>query len=1008
MKSNSKPPAAPQTAGSTREPGGGLLADPQFAAAIADASPDTIYVFDLQQLAPIYVNRNLAAELGYSVADANAPASEFLRRAMHPDDYEQLPQWVGRFSSLSDGEVISQVYRLQDNDGQWRWFHTRSRVFTRDASGTPTHIIGASRDITQAHETELRLIASEQRYRALVENADDSIVLSDMSGQPLFRNPAYYHSLGYVNGAHLAEDGLDRVHPDDRATIVTALDGVRETHQAQYFEYRVRHQNGSWRFRSERVVPIVEDEAKGAPVALLSIARDTTEQKRLERAMEQAAAGLAAKTGREFFSLLVAHLAQATESACAMVARMTGTLDTVETVAVSLDGATKYDFSYPLEGTPCAHVFGQTVCTYPHGVQNLFPTDHMLRDLGFESFAGAPLFRSDGAPSGVLVVLDRAPMSNPRLVESLLKIFANRAAAELERLDAARESTEQKDRMEVTLDAVGDGILSVNSEGIIDYVNSVAQEMIGKPRAALIGLHYSDELKLTDELGRRDVANPLATCLSEGRRSGWLVNYVLAQRQGKKSDVEVSATPLRNSADQVVGAVLAIHDISATTAMAKQLAYHAAHDALTGLVNRREFEHKLEQALQQAKRSGGEHVLCYLDLDQFKLVNDTCGHVAGDELLRQLSVLLRRRLSSADVLARLGGDEFGLLLFDRPIEEALTIVDGYRQVIREFRFAWEGRVFEIGVSMGVVRITAQSENVTSILSAADVACYAAKDLGRNRIHVFEVDDAELVRRRGEMHWTGDIVHALEAGRFTLYFQPIIPLNGDRSDIHVEFLLRMLDEENNIIPPGSFIPAAERYNLMPAVDKWVIRQVFKSLAPAFRDDEIDCAGGLFAINISGTSLSDDGFLDYVREQFQLYEIPPHRICFEITETAAISNLSKAMLFINALRELGCRFALDDFGSGLSSFTYLKTLPVDYLKIDGAFVRDMVDDPMDAAMVRAIQDIAHVMGIKTIAEFVERKQVFSALTKAGVDFAQGFFCSSPQPLTSLRVLKEALNV
>lgn len=985
-----------------------VLADPHLATAIAEASPDLIFVFNLHAMRPVYVNRRLAPTLGYSAEAESLSTEEFLRRTMHPDDQSQLPRWFARFDSISDGEVVGQAYRLKDSVGQWHWFQSRSRVFKRDANGKPTHIIGTSRDVTDAKEVERKLGESERRYRTLVENADDPIVLADSSGRLLFRNPAYYHSLGYVDRAELNDDYLDPVHPEDRAIVMSAFETLRELNQSQSVEYRARHRNGSWRHHSARIVPI-EDEITGDRSAVLAIIRDVTEHKQLERAMEKAATGLVAKSGREFFQLLALHLAEATDSACALIARSVESKpDTIEFVAMTVDGVMQTEFAFPLSGTPCANVLGQTVCSYPQGIQSLFPDDKMLVELGFESYAGAPLFRSDGSPSGVLAVLDRIPMSNPRLVESLLRIFAARAAAELERLDAARELIEQRERIEVTLDSIGDGIVSVTRDGIIDYVNNVAEEMIGRSSDNLLGRHYLDELSLMDEFGRRDLANPLTTCLKESRRTGWLVNYVLAHRQGKKSDVEVSATPLRNSADAVVGAVLAIHDISATTAMAKQLAYHAAHDALTGLVNRREFEQKLEQALLQAKRTGGEHVLCYLDLDQFKLVNDTCGHVAGDELLRQLSVLLRRRLKNADVLARLGGDEFGLLLFDRPIEEALIIADGFRQVIREFRFAWEGRVFEIGVSMGVVRITAQSENVTSILSAADVACYAAKDLGRNRIHVFEVDDAELVRRRGEMHWTGDIVRALESGRFTLYFQPIIPLNGNRSDVHAEFLLRMLDDENNIIPPGSFIPAAERYNLMPAVDRWVVRHVFKSLAPAFRDNAIDCSDGLFAINISGTSLSDDGFLDYVREQFHRYEIPPRRICFEITETAAISNLSKAMLFINALRELGCRFALDDFGSGLSSFTYLKTLPVDYLKIDGAFVRDMIDDPMDAAMVRAIQDIAHVMGVKTIAEFVEKKQVFSALTKAGVDFAQGFFCASPQPLTSLRGLKEALSL
>jgi diguanylate cyclase (GGDEF)-like protein len=421
------------------------------------------------------------------------------------------------------------------------------------------------------------------------------------------------------------------------------------------------------------------------------------------------------------------------------------------------------------------------------------------------------------------------------------------------------------------------------------------------------------------------------------------------------------------------------------------LRHQACHDALTGLINRSEFERRLERALREARELGRRHALCYMDLDQFKIVNDTCGHGAGDELLKQLVVQLRCCIRETDTLARLGGDEFGLLLENCSLESAEKAANNLLERVRRFRFAWLGTTFEVGVSIGLVPIDLSSGDVAGLLSAADVACYTAKDLGRHRVHVYRTDDAEVSRRRGEMDWVSRIKGALRDDRFRLYAQPIVAAS-DGAPADREVLLRLTGDAGELVLPEAFVPAAERYGVMPAIDRWVVEQVVESCGRWQRE----FPGTGCSINLSGASVNDDSFLRFLCRTVEGYGIPPRTICFEITETAAIVNLTKAAHFIRELKGLGCRFALDDFGSGLSSFSYLKNLPVDYLKIAGGFVRGLIDDPVDAAMVEAINRIGHVMGLQTIAEYVEHDALLARVREIGVDYVQGNAISAPVPL------------
>ena len=426
----------------------------------------------------------------------------------------------------------------------------------------------------------------------------------------------------------------------------------------------------------------------------------------------------------------------------------------------------------------------------------------------------------------------------------------------------------------------------------------------------------------------------------------------------------------------------------------------AYHDALTGLYNRAEFETRLTQALESASNDS-QHALFYLDMDQFKIVNDTCGHVAGDELLKQIAILLQGPVRESDTLARLGGDEFGVLLKQCSLTHAEEVAERMLELVKEFRFTWQDKTFSIGASIGLVMVDNPDQSHTELLRAADMACYAAKDKGRGRVHVYRPDDVELLQRRGEMEWVSQLTRALQDNQFVLHQQRIIALDGTTTGPFCEFLVRLKDRVDGLILPGAFIPAAERYDLMPKLDRWVLTHVFAHLAQQFSTRQA-ATDSIYFINLSGATLGDVSYLQFVKEALSHNDIPPQAICFEVTETAAIANLSNALSFIQNVKSLGCKVALDDFGTGLSSFSYLKTLTADYLKIDGGFVRDMLQDPMDAAIVTAINNIGHVAKMKTIAEFVENMEIKNRLAEIGVDYAQGYGLHRPESIDQTLVI------
>jgi len=565
-----------------------------------------------------------------------------------------------------------------------------------------------------------------------------------------------------------------------------------------------------------------------------------------------------------------------------------------------------------------------------------------------------------------------------------------------ERKKVEFELMEAKERALVTLESIGDAVITTDEKGLVQYLNPVAEDLTGWSTNDSFNKPLPEIFDIYNEKNNQPVENPVVRCLRENIIIGLANHTVLVNKHGKKIAIEDSAAPIRDKQGTVLGVILVFHDVSKARKMAEQLSWQASHDSLTGLINRLEFEIRLQKVLDK-EDGNSQHALLYMDLDQFKVVNDTCGHVAGDELLKQLTTLFLKHIRDLDTLARLGGDEFGILLENCPSERAHEIAEGIIKDLGYFRFSWEEKVFSVGVSIGLVSFNScESETISTLMSEADIACYAAKDAGRNRIHIFKFDDDQLVERHGEMQWVSQIQYALENNKFELFCQPIVSTMTDNNEPHhYEVLIRMRDNHGDIISPMSFLPAAERYNLMPDIDRWVIAQVMEQV-----ENYPLPSNTMIAINLSGNSLSDKSFLEFVIKRLQSSTVNASQFCFEVTETAAISNLSHVTSFIKTLQTLGSQFSLDDFGSGLSSFAYLKNLNVNYLKIDGAFVKDMVNDPIDCSMVEAINKVGHVLGIKTIAEFVEDRQTYELLKSMQIDYVQGYYFSRPFAFEELK--------
>ncbi|MGH8548299.1 MAG: EAL domain-containing protein [Methylococcales bacterium] len=840
-----------------------------------------------------------------------------------------------------------------------------------------------NRMIRDISEYIKQLAHGNERYRGVVEDVPVLICTFLPDGEITFVNNTYCNYFQKTTTELVGSNFLALVPESDRKAIRAHLSALTVESPAQTHEHQVTAPDGEirWQRWTHRVV----FNGAGMIVSYQSIGEDVTERKNLEAIMEAIHQGTARVTGEMFFRELTRYLAEFLHVRYACVSKLLSENE-VGTVAVWAGDDWAENIKYSLAGTPCEKVIQQVTCFYPTDVQKLFPDDYLATEMEVDSYMGTPLRDGNGNTLGLLVVMDDKPMTDVPILRRVLEVFAARAGSEL----ARREAEEELEILSRAVESISATVIITGPGEIIEYVNPKFTETTGYTKQEAVGRHidiirtHETSIFLYDEV-KKSIAS----------KGEWKGEIRSRQKDGTLYWDRCSISCVKNRDGKIIHYVGIQDDVTREYMLTEQLNYQATHDPLTGLINRHEFERRANRLISTFRQDKTEHALCFLDLDQFKVVNDTCGHTAGDEMLRQLGRLLLTIVRKGDTLARLGGDEFGILMEQCSLDQAHRVADLLQKAIQDYPFNWEGRNFRVGVSIGLAAITGGMHNLTELLKQADAACYMAKERGRNRIHVYHPEDVEIAHRHGEMQWVARIYRALEENRFCLVAQPILSLRG-KTTHHYELLLRMIDEQGQLTPPGAFLPAAERYNLISNLDRWVIKQTLSLLS---QNQKFLNGIHSFSVNLSGQSIADESFLETVLDQFRETKIPGNKICFEITETAAISNLGKADQFISRFKKLGCTFALDDFGSGVSSFGYLKNLPVDYLKIDGMFVRDIVNDPIDYAMVKAINEIGKVMGMQTIAEFVENDEIKGMLKAIGVDYAQGYGIGKPQPLEEL---------
>ncbi len=856
------------------------------------------------------------------------------------------------------------------SDGTKTWFKT-SKVPLLDATAEPIGVLCYFQDITAQKEAKTALKASEYRYRSLIETTDTGYVVLDAHGCVVDTNAEYVRLSG-----HRTKDEIIGHTPVEW----TAENHMLENSDAfgrflasgdQFKGFEVDYQHADGRIVSVDInAAIIEiDQEK----QILALCRDITERKQAKKDLREKDKFLAS-----VLNDLISYVG---------ILEPDGKVIFINNTPLVISGAALpdvqgtyfYDGPWWTYSKEVSNTIKRDIekCAAGDSVSRRVETMMEPRGLRWISFSAHPV-RNDKGNITHLIVEGRD------INDDVLEIKQAQARV-----------YEEKERLQITLHSIGDAVITTDASGIIDYINPVAETLTEWTLAEALGEPLAHVFTIISENDHQPCANPLTRCLEEGKVVNLGNHTALISRSGKEYSIQDSAAPIRDRDDKVLGVVLVFADITESRRLTRQLAFHASHDPLTELVNRREFETRLRRSVQTSREQDYEHTLCYLDLDRFKIVNDTCGHVAGDELLRQIALLLNELVRSRDTVARLGGDEFGILMEHCTLEQTWPIAEEVRQAINNFGFTWHGKPFNIGVCIGVVSIVNNDKSSSELLSDADAACYAAKRSGRDRIHIYQDDDGEVAKQRNEIKWLSCIHQALECDQFCLYFQPIQSLNASKG-IRYELLIRMKGDEEKLIFPATFMPVAERYAITSKIDRWVFKTAFHWLNAHPKHLEImdHCA-----INLSGHSLGDEAFLRFLNSLFETSGIPPDKICLEITETAAIANLPVALKFIETLQTLGCRFALDDFGIGLSSFAYLKNLPVDFLKIDGSFVKNIVEDPNDLAIVKSINEIGHTMGKQTIAECAENNEILERLSDLGVDFAQGYGIDHPKPIEEI---------
>ena len=928
-----------------------------------EATPAMLHSIDPQGRL-LTVTAHWLATLGYTREEViGRHFSEFLTEASRERSKSNLLRFFaeGRCDDLAyqfvckNGDIIDVLL---------------SAVLERDAAGQPLRSMAVVRNITERLHAERALSDERVRLASIIEGTGAGTwEWNVQTGETRF-NERWASIIGHTLndlGPLTIQTWLDRAHPDDLPRSGALLDRHFAGELPSYdCEARLRHRDGHWVWVLDRgrVLTWTPD---GKPEWMFGTHLDMSERKRQDEALRKSEQ-LLNRTGE--------------------VAGVGGWELDLLTRAVTWSAQTRRIHGVAPDYVP---VLSEAINFY---APEAWPVIQAAVEKSMATAEGwdleLPLVKASGQRIWVRAVgaAEFEGGKPVRLVGAFQDVTALRAVT--------AELAKQHELMRVTLQSIGDAVITTDASGIVTWLNPVAERMTGWLNAEAKGRAVGQVFHIVSEETRAPTANPVAICLHQGELAGLAKRTVLISRNGDEFGVEDSASPIRNDRGEMLGAVLVFHDVTEQRRLSGEMSYRATHDALTGLVNRAEFETRLRRVLTKAHEDRSAHALLFIDLDQFKLVNDACGHSVGDQLLQQVSKLLGETVRTRDTLARLGGDEFAVILEQCSAEQAQRVAQQICERMDAFRFMHDERRFRIGASIGLVPVDNRWATTAAVIQAADTSCYAAKEAGRNRVHAWFDTDKAMRARHGEMQWAARLEQALDENRFALYAQRIHALDKQTHGLHAEVLLRMIDSDGSVVQPGAFLPAAERFHFASRIDRWVLRHAIDALRSLENLSAVDT----LCVNLSGQSIGDRVFhrqaIDTLTDAGG--EVC-RRLCLEITETAAVTNMADASVFIDQVRALGVRIALDDFGAGASSFGYLKNLNVDLLKIDGQFIRDLIDDPLDDAAVRCFVDVARVVGVETVAEFVDRAEVLDRVREIGIDFAQGFLLHRPEPIEAV---------
>jgi len=865
--------------------------------------------------------------------------------------------------------------RVFSADGSYRWMAWTNRVLC-DAEGQVTGIHSVGRDITERKLAEASLEESKARLRSLYEATPAMLHSIDAQGRLLTVSDTWLDKMGYTRDEVIGRMSSDFLTPASREhASKVVLPRFVVTGRCDNIDYQMVRKDG--RLIDVRLSAIMERDDKGQPVRSLAIIEDVTEKHAVEAAL---------RANEERLTMAT----QANEIGIWELTLPDGKLNWND-MMFTIFGLSREAFT--------GHVDDWRRCVHPDDIE------HADQELSAAIQGNKPLeldFRVCHPDGSVRHVHGRATVFRDEHGEATRLLGANYDVTARKQME--RELAENHELMRVTLMSIGDAVITTDAHGLVQWLNPVAEHMTGWTNDEARNVPLIEVFHIVNEQSRQPEPSPFARCLASDTDTDKIDHTLLISRDGNEYGIQDTAAPIRDEQGHVLGVVLVFHDVTEQRRMGQEMNFRATHDELTGLFNRAEFETRLTRLLHRAHEDDSHHAMMFIDLDQFKIVNDTCGHAAGDQLLCQVTSLLQGCVRTRDTLARLGGDEFGVILEHCTVDQAHRVAQEICDQMSEYRFVHDGRRFKVGTSIGLVPLDKRWPTIASVLQVADSSCYAAKEAGRNRVHAWYDSDEAMQTRKGEQQWASRLAQAIDEDRFVLYAQRIGPLTPASQGMHCEVLLRLKEPDGSLIPPGAFLPSAERFHMASRIDRWVVQRVFDWM----RHNEAALSQiDTLCVNLSGQSIGDAGFHRFMQDLIDEAAVDVRKLCLEITETAAITKLNDASSFIEAVRQRGVRVALDDFGAGATSFGYLKTMPVDYLKIDGQLITRLVDDPLAQATVRCFCEVAHLLHIQTIAEFVETPATLDKLQQLGVHYAQGFLLHKPAPLDEVLTAAPAIH-